>query len=101
FEWAWQKPHSSRHIIRDYPGMYKKKISEQRLPTKLRVLAQLLHSTGFSRWPLHLHFLNSQVQAQFYEKSVPKSLASIPKHISATSGPLELVFPPSVQEDSG
>ncbi|KAJ9065843.1 Slx4p interacting protein [Entomophthora muscae] len=100
FEWAWQKPHLSRYINRNFPGIYHKKTSEQFLPTKLRVLVHLLQCSGFSRWPLNLHFLISQVQDQFNKnlKSDPSSM--IPNHIPITFGSLNLVFPPVAQKPS-
>ncbi|KAJ3251495.1 hypothetical protein HK104_007367, partial [Borealophlyctis nickersoniae] len=65
FEWAWQYPHLSRHFKSAFPNAYTGTRTELLLPTKLRVLSNMLHLDHWSRWPLRLHFLNPHVAAEF------------------------------------
>ncbi|KAJ3082211.1 Slx4p interacting protein [Physocladia obscura] len=58
FEWAWQKPHESRHL-RDKG--YSRAPAHASLTTKLRVLADMLHVRPWSRWALSVHATNSDI----------------------------------------
>ncbi|KAJ3022176.1 Slx4p interacting protein [Thoreauomyces humboldtii] len=65
FEWAWQRPHLSRHFTAIYPGAYKGTYQEQRLNVKLRVLSDMLHLEQWARWPLMIHFTDPDVAGAF------------------------------------
>ncbi|KAJ3041511.1 Structure-specific endonuclease subunit SLX1 [Rhizophlyctis rosea] len=86
FEWAWQFPHLSRHFKSTYPGAYTGTPRERLLPTKLRVLSDMFHLSHWSRWPLRIHFLNSDIALQF--SALP---TAPPKHIDIKCGPMESV----------
>ncbi|KAF2858580.1 hypothetical protein K470DRAFT_203115, partial [Piedraia hortae CBS 480.64] len=57
FEWAWQKPHLTRHIP---PHLRPAKL-RRRLVDKLTHLHLLLQSLTFSRWPLRVTFYTPDV----------------------------------------
>ncbi|TPX63374.1 hypothetical protein SpCBS45565_g06660 [Spizellomyces sp. 'palustris'] len=83
FEWAWQKPHLSRHFTAAYPGAYKGTRKEMMLPIKLRVLSDMLHLEQWSRWPLHIHFTSTVAASIFGQfPSAP------PRHIGIAHGTL-------------
>ncbi|KAJ3061019.1 Structure-specific endonuclease subunit SLX1, partial [Rhizoclosmatium hyalinum] len=60
FEWAWQKPHQSRHLKASAPPR-----KDQDIHTKLRVLADMLLVDQWSRWPLKVHFTSESLQEYF------------------------------------
>ncbi|KND03795.1 endonuclease [Spizellomyces punctatus DAOM BR117] len=83
FEWAWQKPHLSRHFSAAYPGAYKGTRKEMMLPIKLRVLSDMLHLEQWSRWPLNIHFTSTVAASMFGQlPSAP------PRHIGIAHGTL-------------
>ncbi|KAJ3179107.1 Structure-specific endonuclease subunit SLX1 [Geranomyces variabilis] len=83
FEWGWQRPHLSRHFTAHYPGAYKGTRPEQKIPTKLRVLSDMLHLEQWARWPLNIHFTCPEVARAFDSLPIPP-----PPHIPVAVGPL-------------
>ncbi|KAJ3186266.1 Structure-specific endonuclease subunit SLX1 [Gaertneriomyces sp. JEL0708] len=79
FEWAWQKPHESRHFTQVYPGVYKGSRKELQLDGKLKVLSDMLGLDQWVRWPLHLHFTAQSAFSMF--ATLPMAP---PKHVSIT-----------------
>ncbi|CAG8692154.1 4367_t:CDS:2, partial [Ambispora leptoticha] len=75
FEWAWQKEGHSRHL-------HNKKRPTNKLPRKLDTLMELMRIRYFSRWPLKLHIVESNVAKKM-------DFSKFPKHVKITYGPLE------------
>ncbi|TPX62571.1 hypothetical protein PhCBS80983_g00352 [Powellomyces hirtus] len=83
FEWGWQRPHLSRHFSTRYPGAYKGTRNEQKIPTKLRVLNDMLQLEQWSRWSLNIHFTKEEIATAF-----ARLPTAPPPHIGITCGPL-------------
>ncbi|KAI9091307.1 hypothetical protein DFS34DRAFT_330705 [Phlyctochytrium arcticum] len=83
FEWAWQKPHLSRHFRVAYPGAYVGARSESTITAKLRVLLDMLLVDPWQRWPLSVYFTKKDISASF--ASLP---SKPPAHVKVEYGPL-------------
>jgi hypothetical protein len=81
FEWAWQNPHKSRHF--KGMGTYTGKQKERYLPTKLKVLMDMLYLENWRRWPLSIHITCSEVQTAFMSQ-----IRQLPRHVRLTTGSL-------------
>ena len=81
FEWAWQKPHRSRHLAdvevkpgrpskANPPGQAENKVKPSRaLIEKLTALHKLLRASYFSKWPLEVHFFARDVFREWESRS--------------------------------
>ena len=80
FEWAWQKPHRSRHLREQgFTGKNK----ERYLKEKLRILSIMLKVDHYKRWPLNVHFTAQHVYSIFSE------FEAVLSHVKITTGPLK------------
>ncbi|KAJ3231420.1 Structure-specific endonuclease subunit SLX1 [Chytriomyces hyalinus] len=80
FEWAWQKPHQSRHFQSYAPNTYSNSSKHQQLASKLNVLADMVHLDQWTRWPLAVHITDQQVWDIF------NRLPKLPSHFCLSFG---------------
>ncbi|KAI9346953.1 hypothetical protein BDR26DRAFT_855416 [Obelidium mucronatum] len=65
FEWAWQKPHQSRHFRTANPSAYSKSRKDQEIHVKLQVLADMVLLDNWARWPLRIHITSEYIHDYF------------------------------------
>ncbi|KAJ3028930.1 UNVERIFIED_CONTAM: Structure-specific endonuclease subunit SLX1 [Siphonaria sp. JEL0065] len=94
FEWAWQKPHQSRHF-NTQSSNYTKARKDQDINVKLQVLADMVLLDNWSRWPLRIHITSEGIRDYFERLPGVEAVGD-----DLTFGPLlSLPFRSGLEED--
>ena len=93
FEWAWQHPERSlqfKHAATSTQQLQKvAKAKQKRTPYKLSILWHMFQLPRWSRMPLRLHIVNSELLSTIMNAHSKTPFSPLPKHVLCTFGAMD------------